>query len=49
LRDSARYDVLDVPRSDGGGHAEVMILFCSACGYTIDDVILPGDERGSDQ
>jgi len=41
LRDTARYEILDVPEQGGEGRAQAMLLFCSACGHTLDDVILP--------
>ncbi len=41
LSGSARYRILEVAQADGEGTAQVLFLFCSACGTTIDDVILP--------
>ena len=43
LRETARYEILDVPEQGGDGRAQAMVLFCSACGHTLDDVILPDD------
>jgi hypothetical protein len=38
----ARYRLVEVPGDDGGS-AQVLFLYCGACGSTIDQVILPGE------
>lgn len=37
----ARYKIVDVAEHQGDGTAQVLFLFCSNCGFTIDDVMLP--------